>query len=108
MAVATLPALTLDGVKGASFGTFSTRVLLPGTNVSGDTLAVVTNVGTVPVYILLGGNTVTSTVATGSPVMPGQQRVYAIGSATYLAGIIQGGSTYFSGPQGILVVETGN
>ena len=108
MAVATLPAFTPDGAVGAAFGAVSSNILLPGTDVTGDSLVIVTNLGTVPVFVALGSSTVAATVAAGSPVQPGQQRVYARGSATYLAGIVQGASTYNTGINGILSIETGN
>ena len=69
---------------------------------------VLTNVGTLPVWVALGGSTVTVAVGAGSLVMPGQVRVLALGSNTYIAGIVQGASTYYSGANGILHVETGN
>ena len=50
----------------------------------------------------------TVAVGAGSIVMPGQARVLALGSNTYIVGIVQGASTYYSGANGILHVETGN
>ena len=108
MAVATLAAFTLDGAAGHSFAGVSTRYALPGTTVGSDTLVVLTNVGTLPVWVALGGSTVTVAVGAGSLVMPGQVRVLALGSTTYIAGIIQGASAYASGQNGILAVETGS
>ena len=108
MAVATLPAFTLDGAAGHSFAGTSTRYALPGSSLVTDAIVVLTNVGTLPVWVALGGSTVTVAVGAGSLVMPGQARVLALGSNTYIAGIVQGASTYYSGANGILHVETGN
>jgi hypothetical protein len=109
MAVQTLPAFTPDGAVGAAFTGASSRVQLPGAQVGGtDTLVVVTNIGSLPVYVALGSSTVTAAVGTSFLVLPGRQRVFAIGTATYLAGIIQGASAYASGVSGICAIETGS
>jgi hypothetical protein len=99
-----LSSFTIDGAKGMAFGSTSSRVALPGTPAN-DALVVVTNVGSLPVYVALGGNTVVAAVGTSALVLAGQQRVFALGSATYIAGIVSGSN---SGQNGILAVETGN
>jgi hypothetical protein len=109
MAVQTLPAFTPDGSVGAAFGQVSSRVALPGASVSTDSLVVVTNYGSLPVFIALGDNTIAATIAS-SVVLAGQQRVYARGAATYIAGIVQGGNSPYNIQQqhGLVMVETGN
>jgi len=109
MSVATLPAFTPDGSVGVPFGQVSSRVALPGSSVSTDSIVVVTNYGSLPVFVALGGNTVAATIAS-SIVLAGQQRVYARGTATYIAGIVQGGNSPYNIQQqnGLVMVETGN
>ena len=109
MAVQTLPAFMPDGAIGGSFGAATSRIALPGAQVGGsDTLVVVSNLGSIPVYVALGSNTVTAVVGASFLVMPGRQRVFAIGAATYIAGIIQGGSTYASSVFATVAIETGS
>lgn len=109
MAVSTLPAFTPDGSVGAAFGQTSSRVLLPGASVSTDGLVVITNYGSLPVFVAFGDVTVVATIAS-SVVLAGQQRVYARGTTTYVAGIVQGGNSPYNIQQqhGLVMVETGN
>jgi hypothetical protein len=68
------------------------------------------NVGNTPVFVVLGDNTVTATVAAGVCVSPGPVPVFlGINSATHLAGITSG-ATYGASwtPAGILNIATGN
>ena len=104
----TLPIFAPDGSVGAAFGAASSRVALPGTP-SGDTVVVVSNLSSIPVYVALGDVTVVAVVGTGGfLVMPGKMRAFARGTATYIAGIIQGGSTYASLSDAVCAIETGN
>ena len=108
MAVNTLPAFTPDAAVGAAFGPTSTNVALPGSPGS-DAVVVVSNLSAIPVYVKLGGSTVVAVVRTSSLVMPGQVRVFAIGSSTYIAGIILGGGTaYATVSDAVVAIETGS
>ncbi len=108
MAVNTLPAFTPDAAIGAAFGPTSSNVALPGTPAS-DSVVVVSNLSAIPVYVKLGtSSAVVAVVCASSLVMPGQVRVFAIGANTYIAGIIQGGSTYASLSDAVVAIETGS
>ena len=69
------------------------------------------NLSGVPVFVALGDNTVAATVAAGVCIAPGPVPTYlGIGTATYLAGITQGGNSPFGAagtPQAILNIATG-
>lgn len=113
MSVNTYPGFTPDASCGASFGTTSSAILLPGSSVSTDGLVLVANLGSWPVFVALGSSSVTATVGGAivggaSPcslaVQPGQSIFLARGTATYLAGIIAGGL----GNYGNLNITTGN
>jgi hypothetical protein len=99
----TYPGWTLDAAVGASFGTTSSNLALPGTP-SGDSLVRLVNVGSWPIWFTLGGSAVVATPATGAVVMPGQELFLVRGSATYIAGIILGGNSGF----GLANISTGN
>jgi hypothetical protein len=67
-------------------GLASTNVILPTTGTP--TVILVTNMGVVPAYVLLGtSNAVVVTSATGLPIMPGKSIYLTVGSNTYLAAI---------------------
>jgi len=84
-----LAYFTPDASAGASFGAASSAVALPGT-LANDTLVMVTNVGSLPVAVKLGGSTVTVTTTTGLVILAGQSVALGIGSNTYIAGAAVG------------------
>jgi hypothetical protein len=100
----TYPGFTPDASIGTSFGTTSSNVALPGTP-SGDTLVLMTNIGSWPIFVVLGtSNAVAATVANGVPVLPGQQLFLVRGANTWIAGIIVGGM----GSGSTTFITTGN
>ena len=109
MAVTPQPAFTVDAVVNAAFDIASSRVALPGTPAS-DTVLRLVNVSGVPVYVVLGSNTVVATVATGVCIAPGPVPTYlGLAGATYLAGITSGASQAAGWvPNGILNIAIGN
>lgn len=67
-------------------GTTSSNVILPTTGTP--TVALVANLGVVPVYVLLGSsNAVVVTSATGLPIFPNDKIYLTIGANTYIAAI---------------------
>jgi len=111
MAATPQPSFTVDAALTTSFGSPSTRVALPGTPASDATVRLL-NLSGVPVFVALGSNTVVATVAAGVCIVPGPVPTYlGIGTATYLAGITQGGNSPFGAagtPQAILNIATGS
>ena len=80
--------VTIDASIGASVGSSTAAVQLPGTTVSTDTVLLIQNVGNLPVYFNLGtSNAVTVVNPNGTVVMPGQSLVVDIhtSSFTYIA-----------------------
>ena len=84
-----LAYFTPDASSGASFGSSSSAVALPGTPAS-DTLVMVTNYGSIPVAVKLGTSAVTVTKTTGLLILAGQSVAIGLGGATYIAGIATG------------------
>lgn len=62
---------------------------------------VVTNIGTNPVYVILGDSSVSATTASGYPVLPSSTAVLTVGSATYAAAVTSSGTS-------VLRLSTGN
>jgi hypothetical protein len=69
----------------------SANVALPTTGTP--TVAIVTNIGQVPVFLALGASGVVAPAMTGVALMPGAQIVLTIGSATNLAAITLAGAS---------------
>jgi hypothetical protein len=109
MAATPQPYFTPDAAISVPFDVASSRVALPGTPGS-DACVRLVNTSGVPVYVVLGGNTVTATIAAGVCIAPGPVPVFlGIGSNTYLAGITPGASNGAGWvPTGILNIATGS
>jgi hypothetical protein len=64
-------------------GATSSNAALPTTGTP--TVAMVTNTGAAPVWVQLGGSSVTASPSTSLAVMPGAQVALTIGANTYIA-----------------------
>ena len=103
--LAVAPSFAPDTSVGASFGSTSAAVTLPGTPAS-DAYVRICNLGPLPLHFKLGtSSAVTVTAQTGVCVLPGRELNLTIGSNTYLAGCCSGGLT---GQQGVCNLTTGN
>lgn len=69
----------------------SSSIVLPTTGAP--TVALVTNIGSVPVFLALGNSSVTVTAPNGIALMPGASLMLAIGAATNLAADTLAGTT---------------
>ena len=69
----------------------SPATALPG---GGGPTLIVTNIGTHPAIVLLGGSTVQATITTGIAVAPNQSLPLAVGSNGYIAAIGTGYSCH--------------
>lgn len=79
-----LASFAPSAAAALSAGLTSANVLLPTTGAP--TIALVTNVGSVPAFVLLGSSSaVAVTTATGLVIMPGASVALTIGANTYLA-----------------------
>jgi hypothetical protein len=100
MALQPQPAFTVDASVGMPVGQSSSRIALPGTPAS-DTVVRIANMGTAPVAVALGNNSVVATNQ-NLVVLAGQVQYLAINSNTYLAAICCGGNN------STLNISTGN
>ena len=100
----------MDAAVNASFGAISSAVALPGT-LAGDTVVRLLNQSGQSVFVLLGTNAVTVTVATGVLIAPGHVATFlGLAGQTHIAGITSGPapSLGFSQPDATLNIATGN
>lgn len=103
MAVTPQPAFTIDAAVGASFGSSSSAVALPGT-LGSDTVVKVTNLGPCHLAVAFGSSGVTTTNSGGCVVPAGQTVYFGLGTATHMAGVSCGGP----GTTTMVNVATGN
>jgi hypothetical protein len=86
-----LPYITPDASIGASFGTPSNSVALPGTP-SADRQVLITNLGSCHLAVALGtSSAVTVTPSTGLVIMAGRSLAIGLTGQTWLAGVSCGG-----------------
>jgi hypothetical protein len=104
MAVTPPSAFTVDASVGMSFSAASARAALPGSDLAGDSVVRICNLGPCPLAFALGSATVATTASTGTVVMPGRTEFFALGSATYIAGV----STSGANTNTVVNVSTGN
>lgn len=78
-------SFTPTGLVSGAVGTTSERFLLPANTLN--TKIIVTNLGQVPLFVMLGDLTVVASLATSFPVLPNTQFALAINASTYIAAI---------------------
>jgi hypothetical protein len=93
-AFAALPAIAPTGQVDLAVSTTSASVAIPTTGTP--TQVIVTNMGPLTAFVLLGNSSVTASVATGIAILPYTSVVLTIGANTNLAAITQGNTTVLS------------
>ena len=76
--------LNIDASVGTSVGSSSAAVQLPGTNLTGDTAVLITNIGNLPIYFKLGSTSAVMVVnPNGTAVLPGQTLTVDIQTSSF-------------------------
>lgn len=87
-----LAAFTPTGQAALVANGTSSNVAVPLTGTP--TQVLVTNLGLIPAFVVLGAsNAVAATVATGTPILPGNSLPLVLGANTYLAAVTTGDPT---------------
>lgn len=106
MAATPQPTFTIDGSKTTAFGTASSAIALPGSQVGGtDTTVRIVNMGPNAVAFAMGtGGSITAVLNTDPIVMPGDTAFFTIpASADHIAGIC----AYGPAPSSTVNITTG-